>query len=111
MVYFFMYPFLLLQIVFDDIDPTRSIVHPKFYDARVCAGVCVPPFRSQYHNTTLHSEIQAYIQRDVDTSVPSTSCVPTEYGSLSVIMKDPAANATTVLVLFKDIIALNCGCR
>lgn len=98
------------KVRFRELKWNRWIIAPRSYWANYCDGACprVPVYPFDVSN---HAILQNILQYYASYShVPSPSCVPTEFHSLSVLFRNREDNAI-ILKPFPDMTVSACGCR
>ncbi|XP_062998139.1 bone morphogenetic protein 15 [Elgaria multicarinata webbii] len=84
------------------------IIAPNWYLPQYCKGSCPRILRYGF-NSPNHAIIQNFINELVDQSVPRPSCVPYEYGPISVLMLEQ--NNNVLYKVYEDMVAKSCTCR
>ncbi|XP_069340144.1 growth/differentiation factor 9 [Eulemur rufifrons] len=84
------------------------IVAPHRYNPRFCKGDC-PKAAGHRYGSRAHTTVQNIIHETLDPSVPRPSCVPAEYGPLSLLTVEP--DGSVAYKEYEDMIATKCTCR
>uniref|UniRef100_A0A8D2LX35 Bone morphogenetic protein 15 n=1 Tax=Varanus komodoensis TaxID=61221 RepID=A0A8D2LX35_VARKO len=84
------------------------IIAPSWYRPQYCKGSCPRVLRYDFHSPN-HAVVQNLINELVDPSVPRPSCVPYEYGPISVLILEQ--NSDILYKVYDDMVAKSCTCR
>ncbi|XP_072837218.2 bone morphogenetic protein 15 [Pogona vitticeps] len=96
------------RVSFSQLGWDHWIIAPHWYRPQYCKGTCPRVLHFGYHSPN-HAIVQNFINELVDPSVPRPSCVPYQYGPISVLMIEP--NGNILYKVYDDMIAKSCTCR
>ncbi|XP_060612512.2 bone morphogenetic protein 15 [Anolis sagrei] len=96
------------RVSFSQLGWDHWIIAPHLYWPQFCKGGCPRVLRQGYHAPN-HAIVQNFINELVDSSVPRPSCVPYEYGPISVLMIEP--NNDILYKVYDNMVAKSCTCR
>nr|XP_008122791.1 PREDICTED: bone morphogenetic protein 15 [Anolis carolinensis] len=96
------------RVSFSQLGWDHWIIAPHWYRPQFCKGDCPRVLRHSYHAPN-HAIVQNFINELVDSSVPRPSCVPYEYGPISVLMIEP--NNDILYKVYDNMVAKSCTCR
>ncbi|XP_069553161.1 growth/differentiatio [Brachyistius frenatus] len=96
------------RVRFSQLKFDHWIVFPPKYNPRYCRGIC-PRTIGYIYGSPVHTMVQNIIYRELDSSVPRPSCVPSHYSPLSVMILEE--DGSYVYKEFDDMIATRCTCR
>jgi len=93
----------------------NNVITPESFDLGYCSGSCPFPMQSEYYNHTLHTILLDRYRLakgfDIPSNLPHSTCVPTKYKDVSVLLEGEDDEWSYELRLYKTMLVAECGCR
>lgn len=102
------------NVNFSELGWEKFIIYPKVFNAYLCSGSCMLPFKRYMSNSGVPSTNHAQIMSILEFKNPTinkemTKCVSTKLKPLTVIFVDENGQIKTKV--YQDMIVDECGCR
>lgn len=102
------------NVNFSELGWEKFIIYPKVFNAYLCSGSCMLPFKRYMSNrgvpSTNHAQIMSILEfKNPTINKEMTKCVSTKLKPLTVIFVDENGQIKTKV--YQDMIVDECGCR
>ena len=96
-----------MQVNFNRLGWGQYIIFPKFYDAKVCKGICAPAV-TQEKAATNHAVMQSLMRESTNGRIPLPCCVPKSLSPISILYVE---EKQFLVKHHKNMVVEECGCE